>query len=93
MQEELSQELEDKNEELENARARIAELEAELASLRAPSPGSSAGDTTRFEEVDPEDVSGDESVGSPVRPGDARRSSWWGWGGAASGAYSKVKTD
>ncbi|EJD38859.1 hypothetical protein AURDEDRAFT_146734 [Auricularia subglabra TFB-10046 SS5] len=72
---------------------RRRELEAELASLRVPSPGgSSAGDTTRFEEVDPEDASGDESVGSPVRPGDARRGSWWGWGGTG-GAYSKVKTD
>ena len=34
IQEELSQELEDKEEQLESARARIAELEAELAKLR-----------------------------------------------------------
>ncbi|KAI0357758.1 hypothetical protein OH77DRAFT_1502835 [Trametes cingulata] len=49
-----------------------------------------------FEEVEvPSDMEGEGSSGHPTQrmPEAARRSSWFGWGGGASGQYERVKND
>ncbi len=64
---------------------------------RASSSGSGNGNNGKntFEEVEvPSDMEGD-LPGHPVgqRPDQARRTSWFGWGGAAGAGYERVKDD
>ncbi|RDX39956.1 hypothetical protein OH76DRAFT_1366953 [Lentinus brumalis] len=64
---------------------------------RASSSGSGNGNNGKntFEEVEvPSDMEGD-LPGHPVgqRPDQARRTSWFGWGGAAGAGYERVKED
>ena len=67
---------------------------------RASSSGSGNGNNGKgaFEEVEvPSDMEGD-LPGHPMgqRPDQARRTSWFGWGGAGAGAgpgYERVKND
>ncbi|THH12566.1 hypothetical protein EW146_g7577 [Bondarzewia mesenterica] len=82
-------------------------LEAELAALSvegydvggesvegSASASSKGEERGRFEEVEvPSDVEDAGGVGEPAPPVAQKRSSWFGWGGAASQGYERVKTE